>query len=196
MACAKQPGGSDYNALVILNEVNESQGGDDKYDNNHPISPIPFTMLRVTGRGRQQMRLKLFLVTLLLFSSLLTGACAGTTCNSAEWQDILWTLKSYGPVDNLQNVLGNADITLQFNSSDRQINGSSGCNHYFGAYTVNSDCELQISGLGATEMACADSALMQQEQKYFRLLVNTGKIELKDGELRITCKNDLLVYTQ
>jgi heat shock protein HslJ len=55
---------------------------------------------------------------------------------------------------------------------------------------------LKISGLGATEMACLDAALMQQEQKYFSLLQTAGKIEVKNGELRITCDKEVLVYTR
>ena len=142
------------------------------------------------------MRLKLSLALVVLLAiSLLPGACTKTTGGDGEWQDILWTLESYGPPDNLQPVLGNANITLQFNSSDKEINGSGGCNHYFGSYTIKSNCELKISGLGATEMACLDSALMQQEQKYFGLLQTTGKIEVKNEELRITCGNEVLVYT-
>jgi len=141
------------------------------------------------------MRLKLSLaVVVLLVLNLLLGACSKTTCDDGEWQDILWKLKSYGPADNLQPVLGNANITLQFDSSDKQVSGSGGCNHYFGSYTVKSNCELQISGLGATEMACLDSALMQQEQRYFGLLQNAGKIEIKDGVLHITCDDEVLVY--
>ena len=142
------------------------------------------------------MRLKLSLTPVVLLAiSLLLGACAKPTCGDGEWQDISWKLKSYGTTDNLQPVLGNANITLQFSSSDKEINGSGGCNHYFGSYTIKSNCELKISGLGATEMACLDSALMQQEQEYFDLLQNAGKIEAKDGELRITCGNEVLVYT-
>ncbi|MDO9334163.1 MAG: META domain-containing protein [Dehalococcoidales bacterium] len=143
------------------------------------------------------MRLKLSLALVVLLAiSLLPGACAKPTCGDGEWQDILWKLKSYGTAENLQPVLGNASITLQFNSSDKEISGSGGCNHYFGNYTINnSNCELKIPGLGATEMACLDSALMQQEQKYFGLLQTAGKIEVKDGELRITCDNEVLVYT-
>jgi heat shock protein HslJ len=143
------------------------------------------------------MRLKLSLaIVALLAISLLSGACAQPTCGDGEWEDIVWKLKSYGTTDNLQPVLGNANITLQFNSSDKEINGSGGCNHYFGSYTINSrNCELKISGLGATEMACLDAALMQQEQKYFSLLQTAGKIEVKNGELRINCGNEVLVYT-
>jgi heat shock protein HslJ len=137
------------------------------------------------------------MLIVLLAISLLPGACDKPTCSDGEWQDILWKLKAYGPADNLQPVQGNAGITLQFNSSDKEISGSGGCNHYFGSYTINSrNCELKISGLGATEMACLDAALMQQEQKYFDLLQTAGKIEVKDGELRITCENEVLVYTR
>jgi heat shock protein HslJ len=132
---------------------------------------------------------------MLLALSLLLGDCTKTTCNEGEWQDILWKLKSYGPADNLQLVLGNANITLQFDSNNKEVSGSGGCNHYFGSYTVKSNCELQISGLGATEMACLDSALMQQEQRYFGLLQNADKIEIKDSELHIACNDEVLVYT-
>jgi heat shock protein HslJ len=142
-----------------------------------------------------RLKLSLALITLLAIS-LLPGACAKPTCGDGEWQNIVWKLKSYGTTDNLQPVLGNANITLQFNSRDEEISGSGGCNHYFGSYTINSrNCELKISGLGATEMACLDAALMQQEQKYFSLLQTAGKIEVKNGELRITCGNEVLVYT-
>ena len=142
------------------------------------------------------MRFKLSLALVMLLAlSLLLGACAKTTCNDGEWQDIIWNLKSYGPADNLQLVLGNANITLQFDSDNKQVSGSGGCNHYFGSYIVKSNCELQISGLGATEMACLDSALMQQEQRYFGLLQNAEKIEIKDSELHITCGIEILVYT-
>jgi heat shock protein HslJ len=143
------------------------------------------------------MRFKLSLVLVMLLAlSLLLGACTKTTCDDGEWQDILWKLKSYGLADNLQPVLGNSNITLQFDSNDKEVSGSGGCNHYFGSYAVKSNCELQISGLGATEMACLDLALMQQEQRYFGLLQNAGKIEIKNGELRITSKDEVLVYTR
>ena len=142
------------------------------------------------------MRLKLSLALVVLLAiSLLPGACAKPTCGDGEWEDILWKLKSYGPADNLQSVLGNINITLQFNSSDKEINGSGGCNHYFGSYTINSrNCELKIAGLGATEMACLDSTLMQQEQKYFGLLQTASKVEVKDEELHITCGTEVLLY--
>ena len=143
------------------------------------------------------MPLKIFLVLIVIFLlGLSVGACTRTTCGDSEWQDITWKLKSYGFASNLQPVVGNANITLEFKSSDREVGGSGGCNHYFGGYTVNSNCELQISGLGATEMACMDSALMQQEQKYFNLLQNADRIEAHDGELRINSGTEVLVYTQ
>ena len=124
----------------------------------------------------------------------MTGACTKTTCGQDEWQEILWKLQSYGPANNPQPVISNANITLYFYSNSKEIGGSGGCNHYFGSYTLKSNCELKITGLGATEMACQDSAIMQQEQHYLNLLVNTGKIEIKNGELRITCGTELLVY--
>lgn len=142
------------------------------------------------------MRLKLFLAMLLLLLLILLpgAACTKTTCGYGEWQDIPWKLKSYGAANDLQPVLANSNITLEFDSNNKEVSGSGGCNHYFGNYTVKSNCELQISELGATEMACLDSKLMQQEQKYFNLLQNVDKIEVQDGELRITSDNEIMVY--
>jgi heat shock protein HslJ len=144
------------------------------------------------------MWLKLSLVAALVIAIILPfGACTTSTCINGEWQDIVWKLESYGPPENLQPVKGNAGINLEFSSDDMNLSGSGGCNHYFGTYTLNkNNCETMISNLGATEMACMDSALMLQEQKYFNLLAATSKIAVNDGELRLTCGNEVLVYTQ
>ena len=144
------------------------------------------------------MKLRFILViALLLIPILLLGGCTQTKCKVADWQDISWKLKSYGPSNALQTVVGNASITLQFNSNDNKIAGSGGCNHYFGSYTINNqNCELKITGVGATKMACADASIMQQEQKYFNLLQAASKIGVKDGELRITSGSEVLIYTR
>lgn len=143
------------------------------------------------------MRLKFFLTFIFIFLlSLLMGACSKTTCGDSEWQDILWKLKSYGPANNLHPVEENASITVQFNNNNKQVSGSGGCNSYFGTYKVNRNCELEITGLSATERACLDPALMQQEQTYFNLLQNASQIEVIDKGLQIVSGTELLVYTR
>lgn len=135
----------------------------------------------------------LSLLMAFLLLALLPAACASKACGDAEWQDVAWKLKSYGDPGSLQAVNGN--ITLRFDEAKKTLNGSSGCNQYFGDYTV-SNCVLKVSNIGATLMACTDGNLMQQEQTYLNLLKDAGKVEIKGGELRVTCGEKLLVFTR
>jgi len=132
------------------------------------------------------------LLTMICLCPLFLGACAPPTCGDADWQDITWKLQSYGAPAALKNVIGS--VTLTFVSKEKAVNGSGGCNHYFGDYTISRDCVLTITQLGSTEMACLAEGVMAQEQTYYNLLQDAGKIEVKDGELRITCGDGLLVF--
>ncbi len=126
----------------------------------------------------------------LVFTGCARGACGG------EFEDIHWKLKSYGTPGTLQPVQGNDDITLNFESEEKQINGSGGCNSYFGSYSIDSNCRLKITELGATEMACLDPILMQQEQNYFNILQDAESIQVEGEELHISGSSGVLVYTR
>jgi len=73
-------------------------------------------------------------------------------------------------------------ITISF--IDGQASGSSGCNHYGGGYKVNGD-RIVFDAMAMTEMACADSDLMDQEFEYLQFLGNTQRFEIRDGQLLI-----------
>src|SRR5262249_31529922 len=64
------------------------------------------------------------------------------------------------------------------------LEGSAGCNNYFGSYTV-SNLDLTISdNLGATQMYC-DQATMAQESLYFRLLLSVHSYQITNGKLEL-----------
>lgn len=72
-------------------------------------------------------------------------------------------------------------ITIAF--KDGQVNGSSGCNSYFGEYTVNGN-EISFGPLASTEMACMDpEGIMQQEQEYLHFLSEVVTFEMKGDQL-------------
>jgi heat shock protein HslJ len=89
------------------------------------------------------------------------------------------------------------DITVQF--ADGQVSGSGGCNRFGGSYTQDGD-RLKFGTLAATQMACIDDAVMQQEQQFFQMLaaVHTteathAKLILKDAagkELAVLVRRD------
>lgn len=141
------------------------------------------------------MRMKLFSLGLILLLTLFIGACAKPDCGNTEWQDITWKLKSYGNPNSLQTVIGSG-ITIKFGSKDKSVSGNTGINGYSGAFTVNSDCTLSISNMAWTLIGSSDTNLARQENDYLKLLQTSGKIEVINGELKITCGQSLLVFTR
>lgn len=105
-----------------------------------------------------------------------------------------WQLLSYGPSDTPLTPIGSSALTLAFKSAD-ELNGFSGCNRYFGQYTVEGEA-LSISLLGSTEMACADEGLMQQESDYLAAL-GAAQTAQRDGDmLTLTYPGGALRYTR
>ncbi len=141
------------------------------------------------------MRTKLFSLGLILLLTFFIGACAKPACSNTEWQDVTWKLKSYGNPNNLQTVIGGG-ITLEFVSKDKSVSGNTGINGYSGTFTINKDCTLSISNMAWTLIGSMDANLTKQENDYLKLLQSTGKIEVTNGELRITCGQNLLVFIQ
>ena len=141
------------------------------------------------------MRTKLLTLGFILLFTFFTGACAKPACGNAEWQDVTWKLKSYGNPNNLQTVIGSG-ITLKFVSKDKSVSGNTGINGYGGTFTVNRDCTLSISNMAWTLIGSLDANLTKQENDYLKLLQTTGKIEVTNGELNITCGQSLMVFTR
>lgn len=134
------------------------------------------------------------IVVFLMCGALLLGACKAPSCGSGVLEDTVWDLQSYGKADNLQPLLTNTRITAQFLSTGK-IGGTAGCNAYFGNYQKKKNCGLEVSGLGATAMGCAQP-IMDQEQQYLQLLQHATHYTVNDNDLRITSGQEILVYTR
>ncbi len=94
-----------------------------------------------------------------------------------------WVLLAYGPEGDLIQVPADAGVTL--NLAEGSVNGSAGCNHYFGEYTVTGD-QVAVGPLGATEMWCEGK--MELEDAYLGILSEATSFNLaEDGsELVLT----------
>lgn len=134
---------------------------------------------------------KVLIIPLVLLA---TGFVA-CTFEALDFEDMEWVLESYGEPSNTQLVIEGSEITATFDSATHGVNGSAGCNHYFGDYEADNS-ELSISSVGSTEMACMEpEGVMEQEQQYLRLLILAESYETDDGQLRITCSNgSVLVF--
>jgi heat shock protein HslJ len=97
-----------------------------------------------------------------------------------------WTLESTVDAEGqVTAVLPDSQITAEF--QDGELNGSAGCNNYFGGYEVAGN-ELAIPGpLGSTMMMCdAPEGVMEQEQAYLALLQQAATFEVTEELLLIS----------
>jgi heat shock protein HslJ len=60
------------------------------------------------------------------------------------------------------------------------INGNSGCNSFFGSYTLKGKHEIHFGKMGSTMMACKD---MLMERKFLYAITNADHYTIKDGRL-------------
>ena len=141
---------------------------------------------------------KFYVVMLILgVFVLLSGACAkpDSTVTTSDLGDTVWVLQSYGEDGNLKNVLTDTEITAEFISSEGTIEGSAGCNSYFGSYEAEAS-QLSIPGpIAVTEMYCMEpEGVMEQEQQYLEILQAAESYSTEDGNLQINCGDQVLVY--
>lgn len=114
------------------------------------------------GRARAPLALSVVAIAGLVLAACSAGATAkpsGSVAASAgtgSLEGTPWLLTEYvGPGGNTVPVPEGVAATATF--ADGKISGSSGCNTYFGSYTVDGEA-LTISGVGSTMMACGPVA--------------------------------------
>lgn len=79
--------------------------------------------------------------------------------------------------------VNNARPTIDFNNDGRSFGGSTGCNSYFGEYTIGGGT-ISFGDMGMTEIAC-DEPLMTQESHVMAVLVEASIYSVEDGILTI-----------
>ena len=110
------------------------------------------------------------------------------------FEDTTWVLESYGEPDDLNTVLEDTEITIEFISAEEKMEGSAGCNAYFGGYEVDEEKLTIRPPIGSTVMACPEP-VMNQEREYLSILQVAESFQLQDGKLQINCGAQILVYT-
>lgn len=80
------------------------------------------------------------------------------------------------------------DLTLGFAALDKSVNGSTGCNTFFGNYTIDYPA-LTFGELAVTKKACPGTT-MKTETTYLEALNNVGSYGLQNGVLTLYSKTD------
>lgn len=77
---------------------------------------------------------------------------------------------------------------LNFDPSEGRVSGETGCNSFFGMYSVVGN-NLFFRDIASTEMAC-EPAIMEVENKFLNALWQSGKASLLNNELVFYSKED------
>lgn len=121
---------------------------------------------------------KLCLVSCMLL--LFMAGCANAALPSkpeldgSEW--VLFAIRKSRPIPN-------STLTIAFDGD--QVNGSAGCNSYFGTYKIKND-EISFSAIGMTEMACMEpEGIMEQEMEFISYLQDAIRFKIEENRLSI-----------
>jgi putative lipoprotein len=91
----------------------------------------------------------------------------------------------------LSETLPDTEVTAWFENG--QVNGSAGCNNYFGGYTTRGGDRIEISELGSTMMMCSEE-IMEQEQAYLAALQSATSYRVEEGVLTLTYPGGALLF--
>lgn len=100
---------------------------------------------------------------LMIFSMIILRCCWGPSDYQlmlANQNDdtILKALNGTYQIKTLNHVdVSPYNLSITFDDSTKKVSGFSGCNRFFGSYTLNNDA-LKFGALGTTKMLCADKA--------------------------------------
>ena len=128
---------------------------------------------------------------LVAFTLLILVSCSSKSYPDSKWENKQWTLiEIIGvPVQTSGSV---QDAHLVFDADDQQITGSGSCNRIFGPYEIGKKNTLKFGEIGATRMACPNTAF---ENKFLETLKSVryyqqagGQLLLKNGEKKVVMK--------
>ena len=95
-----------------------------------------------------------------------------------------WRLGSVETAGVQTPVITGTEITLLFGEGDT-VGGSSGCNSFVGSYVVDGGA-ITFSQLVMTLKACADPAVMAQEQAFIQAIQGAETVALFEDQLVLT----------
>ena len=126
----------------------------------------------------------------LVVATLVLAACGSSAASSAPDPAAIpgtsWTVSSIGGVA----TVGESQPTITF-GADGQLNGTTGCNNYFGPYKLDGG-SIEIGLLGSTLMLC-EGPVGAQEVAFMAALPKATAWSIgSDGNLTLTGAADII----
>ena len=138
--------------------------------------------------------MKNFTIAFLLCTSLVLTGCDGAkqvidTTSNIQLSGAYTVTSVY-----TKNVEKNTTPTITFNALDKTVNGQTGCNSFFGTYTLNL-YNLNFGEFGVSEKHC-EEPIMEQERQFLDALRQTGSFTYRNGVLTLFSALDKSVLLQ
>jgi heat shock protein HslJ len=119
---------------------------------------------------------------MVLWVVVMMSSCALPVQNQTpDLENTSWQVVQIGDLTPPANIRS----TVYFEKEG--VNGSGGCNSYFGSYTRNSE-KITFSGLGSTMMYCEEA--MDQETAFLNALQSAARYRVEDGKLTLLDASD------
>ena len=101
-----------------------------------------------------------------------------------------WQLTTIVNGDTAMSLLANTEVTAKFDGE--RISGSTGCNNYFGPYTLKGNT-ISFGVLGSTMMACEEE-ILAQESNYLSLLETVTEANINGDQLSLVYPKGELIF--
>ncbi len=121
------------------------------------------------------------------------GASGEATPADAPLVATEWRLVAFGPSGGEAAPLDEAEVTLGFPDGET-VRGSAGCNTYSGVYQAGAEGAITFDTFAATEMACPNTALMEQESAFLQALSAVTSFTLEEGRLILSGPDANLIF--
>lgn len=102
-----------------------------------------------------------------------------------------WQLTTIVNGDTAQSLLAGTKVTAKFD--DEGVSGSTGCNNYFGPYTLNGNA-ISFGVLGSTMMAC-EEGILGQESTFLQTLETIKSFSIVGDQLTLSHPTGELIFT-
>ncbi len=108
-----------------------------------------------------------------------------------------WTLREYGPSQEMVPVPEGVFVTLNF-ADYGSISGNSGCNRFFAEASFPDSDRISVSNPGSTRMMCSEpEGIMEVEREFLSILQDAQSYHMQREVLTILCERDhRLIFDQ
>lgn len=116
---------------------------------------------------------------------LVSGMAALTACQTigSPLEDYKWVLVQYGESAGIKQVIADTEVYAFFDSRDKTVTGSGGCNIFGGKYEVDG-LTLKVSDIFQTTLSCGGEKYIQ-ESVFLNIMKNAENFEMERGQLII-----------